>query len=164
MAAYHLKIENGRLSFQPERDYKGKILFFALLAAGIFVVTPMFDLNYNTYWGIMAIGFVSALTAVYDFIFHFNATYIFDQYTRQVYKKIPGLFTRKIMAFEDVHILHVQEDGLLHYALSHKQNKYGKSFAISQPFGTNRKSQIRQEVFETEVLKEIERMIHLSVQ
>jgi len=160
MAAYHVETGNGKLSFQPERDYKGKILFFAFLAAGIFVVTPMLHLYRDTHWGVMAIGFVSALTALYDFIFHFNVTYIFDQYTGQVYKKIPGLFTRKIMAFEDVYILHVQEDGLLHYALSHKQNKFGKSFAISQPFGSNRKSQIRQATFETEVLVEIEKIIH----
>ncbi|QNN42862.1 hypothetical protein [Pedobacter roseus] len=163
MTGYNLKIENGRLSFQPERDYKSKILFFALLAAGIFVVTPMLHLYRDTQWCVMAIGLVSAFTALYDFIFHFNVTYIFDQYMRQVYKKIPGLFTRKIMPFEDVFILHVQEDGLLHYALSHKQNKYGKSFAISQPFGTNRKSQIRQEKFETEILTEIEKIIHHSV-
>ncbi|QDW23529.1 hypothetical protein FFJ24_001270 [Pedobacter sp. KBS0701] len=163
MTGYNQKIESGRLSFQPERDYKGKILFFTFLAVGIFVVTPMLHLYHDTHWAVMAIGLVSALTALYDFIFHFNVTYIFDQYTRQVSKKIPGLFTRKIMAFEDVHILQVQEDGLLHYALSHKQNKYGKSFAISQPFGSNRKSQIRQETFETEILTEIEKIIHHSV-
>jgi len=163
MSAYNLKIENGKLSFQPERDYKGKILFFVLLAAGIFVVTPILHLYRDTKWVVMGIGFISALTAIYDFIFHFNVTYIFDQYSRQVYKKIPGLFTRKIMAFEDIYILHVQEDGLLHYALSHKQNKYGKSFAISQPFGTNRKSRARQEQFETEVLTEIEKIMHQSI-
>ncbi|WP_293785923.1 hypothetical protein [uncultured Pedobacter sp.] len=162
MAGYNLEIENGKLSFQPERDYKGKILFFTLLAVMIFVVAPMLHLYKDTYWGIMAIGFVSALTALYDFIFHFNVTYIFDQYTGQVYKKIPGLFTRKIMAFEDIYILHVQEDGLLHYALSRKENKYGKSFAISQPFGSNRKSQIRQAKFEAEILTEIEKIIHTS--
>lgn len=163
MSAYNLKIENGKLSFQPERDYRGKILFFVLLAAGIFVVTPILQLYRDTKWVVMGIGFISALTAIYDFIFHFNVTYIFDQYSRQVYKKIPGLFTRKIMAFEDIYILHVQEDGLLHYALSHKQNKYGKSFAISQPFGTNRKSRARQEQFETEVLTEIEKIMHQSI-
>lgn len=162
MPAYNVKIENGKLSFQPERDYKSKMLFFCVLAVVIFVVTPMLHLYRDTYWSVMAIGFVSVLTALYDFIFHFNVTYIFDQYTGQVYKKIPGLFTRKIMAFEDVYILHVQEDGLLHYALSHKQNKYGKSFAISQPFGSNRKSQIRQATFETEILSEIEKIIHAS--
>ncbi|MBE5318109.1 hypothetical protein IM793_02980 [Pedobacter sp. MR2016-19] len=133
MTGYNLKIESGRLSFQPERDYKGKILFFTFLAVGIFVVTPMLHLYHDTHWAVMAIGLVSALTALYDFIFHFNVTYIFDQYTRQVSKKIPGLFTRKIMAFEDVFILHVQEDGLLHYALSHKQNKYGKSSLLVNP-------------------------------
>lgn len=162
MTGYNVEIENGKLSFQPERDYKGKILFFTLLAVTIFVIAPMLHLHKDTYWGIMAIGFVSALTALYDFIFHFNVTYIFDQYTGQVYKKIPGLFTRKIMDFEDVYILHVQEDGLLHYALSHKENKYGKSFAISQPFGSNRKSQIRQANFEAEILSEIEKIIHTS--
>ncbi|WP_293305469.1 hypothetical protein [Pedobacter sp. UBA5917] len=156
MTTYNLKIEGGRLSFQPERDYKGKILFFALLAAGIFMVTPMLHLYHDTQWGVTAIGVVCAITAIYDFVFHFNITYIFDQYTEQVYRKIPGLFTRKIMAFEEVYILHVDEDGLLHYALSHKQNKYGKSYAISQPFGTSRKSQVRQEYFETEILREID--------
>ncbi|WP_293741902.1 hypothetical protein [uncultured Pedobacter sp.] len=160
MTGYNLKNESGRLSFQPERDYKGKILFFSFLAAVIFVVTPMLNLYPNTYWIVMAIGFISALTALYDFIFHFNITYIFDEYTGQVYKKIPGLLTRKIMAFEDVYILRLQEDGLLHYALSRKQNKFGKSFAISQPFGSSRKSQIRQAAFETEVLAEIEKIIH----
>lgn len=162
MTGYNLKTESGRLSFQPERDYKGKILIFAILSAVIFVVTPMLNLYLDTFWGVMAIGFVTALTALYDFIFHFNVTYIFDQYTGQVYKKIPGLLTRKIMAFEDVYILHVQEAGLLHYALSHKQNKFGKSFAISQAFGSSRKSQIRQAAFETEVLAEIEKIIHRS--
>lgn len=162
MTGYNLKTESGRLSFQPERDYKGKILFFSFLAVGIFVITPMLHLYRDTHWGVMAIGFVSALTALYDFIFHFNVTYIFDQYTGQVYKKIPGVFTRKIMAFEDVYLLHVQEDGLLHYALSHQQNKFGKSFAISQAFGSNRKSRIRQAAFETEVLAEIEKIIHLK--
>ncbi|WP_412467608.1 hypothetical protein [Pedobacter sp. KLB.chiD] len=163
MTGYNLKTESGRLSFQPERDYKGKILCFTLLAAGIFVVTPMLHLYRDTHWGIMAIGFVSALTALYDFIFHFNVTYIFDPYTGYVYKKIPGLFTRKIMAFEDVYILHIQEDGLLYYALSHKQNKFGKSFAISHTFGSNRKSQIRQATFETEILTEIKKIIHHSI-
>lgn len=162
MTGYNLKLENGRLSFQPKRDYKGKVLFFVLVAVTIFIVVPMLNLYHDTKWVVMAIGLLSAIAAIYDFIFHFNVTYIFDQYTRQVYKKIPGLFTRRIMAFEDVFILHVQEDGLLHYALSHKQNKYGKSFAISQPFGTNYKSQIRQEAFENEVLTEIEKLIQNS--
>lgn len=162
MTGYNLKLESGRLSFQPERDYKGKVLFFALVAASIFIVVPILNLYHDTKWGVMAIGLVSAITAIYDFIFHYNVTYIFDQYTRQVYRKIPGLYTRKIMFFDDMHILHVQEDGLLHYALSHKQNKYGKSFAISQPFGSNRKSQARQETFETAVLTEIEKLIQNS--
>ncbi len=64
MTGYNLKLENGRLSFQPERDYKSKILFFALLAAGIFVVTPMLHLYHDTQWCVMAIGLVSAFTAL----------------------------------------------------------------------------------------------------
>ncbi|MBT2564381.1 hypothetical protein J7E50_23475 [Pedobacter sp. ISL-68] len=157
MTAYNLKVESGKLSFQPKRDYKGKVLFFAGVAAAIFIVVPLLNLHHDTKWAVMAIGMVATITAVYDFIFHFNVTYIFDEYTRLVYRKIPGLYMRKIMGLDDIHIIHIQEDGLLHYALSHKQNKYGKSFAISQPFGTNRKSEIRQEAFENEVLTEIEK-------
>ena len=159
MATYNLKIESGQLSFQPKRDYKGKVLLLSMVAMAIFIVTPMLRLHYETQWVILTLGLVSAIAAVYDFLFHFNVTYLFDQGTREVYRKIPGLYTYVLMSFEEVYIIHVQEDGLLHYALSHKQNKFGKSYAISQPFGSNRKSRERKEMFETEVLVILEDFI-----
>ncbi|KIO75654.1 hypothetical protein TH53_19405 [Pedobacter lusitanus] len=162
MAAYNLKIENGQLSFQPKRDYLGKILFFGLIAAVIFLVTPMLSLYYQTKWGVLTIGIVSAFTAIYDFIFHFNVTYVFDQSVGYVFRKIPGLYTYKLMSFDEMYIIHTQEDGLLYYALSTKQNKFGKSYAISQPFGSNRKSIKRRELFETEVLSVLESFTRTS--
>jgi hypothetical protein len=164
MAGYNLKTENGRLSFQPKRDYKGKVILFTLVTLIIFIVTPTLNLNYETKWGIFTIGLLCGFTAAYDFLFHFNVTYIFDQTSKSIYHKIPGLYTRQIMTFEEVFILRVEEDGLLHYALSKKQNKYGKGYTISQPFGTNKKSRKRQEIFETEILSAIESFIqHLKV-
>jgi hypothetical protein len=162
MAGYNLKIEGGQLSFQPKRDYKGKVLFFVVVAMVIFSIAPMLSLHRDTLWGVLTIGLVSAFAAVYDFLFHFNVTYLFNQGTREVYRKIPGLYTYTLMSFDEVYIIHAQEDGLLYYALSHKQNKFGKSYAISQPFGSNRKSRERKEIFETEVLSVLEDFIRTS--
>lgn len=159
MAGYNLKIESKRLSFQPKRDYKWKVVFFGLVALAIFIVTPMLNLYYQTKWGVFSIGLVCGITALYDFLFHFNVTYVFDQTTRSIYRKIPGLYTRQVITFDELFILRVEEDCLLHYAMSKKQNKYGASYAISQPFGTNKSSRKRQEIFETEVLSAIERFI-----
>lgn len=160
MADYNLKIEGGRLSFQPKRDYKWKVILFTVVALITFIMIPTLNLNYETKWGIFAIGLLCGFTALYDFLFHFNLTYIFDQTTRNIYCKIPGLYTRQIITFDEAFILRIEEDCLLHYALSKKQNKYGNSYAISQSFGSNKKSRRRQETFETEVLSAIESFIH----
>jgi len=159
MANYNLKIESAQLSFQPKRDYRGKVILFTIVALIIFILTPTLNLNYETKWGIFTIGLLCGFTAAYDFLFNFNVTYIFDQTTRNIYRKIPGLYIRRVLTFEDLFILRVEEDGLLYYAISKKQNKYGNNYTISQSFGNSKSSRRKQETFETEVLSAIESFI-----
>lgn len=156
MERYNLKIMGGRLSFQPMRNYRINIIISASVAVAIFIIVPMLHLGHDSTWGWIAVGIVPALYAVYDFLFRVNVTYEFDQYAKTIYRKLPGLYTRKLMDFEDMYLLPVEADGLLHYAISHKKNKYGKSYIISHSFGSTIKGRKKQEGFETEVLAVIE--------
>ena len=156
MERYNLKIMGGRLSFQPMRNYRINIIISASIAIAIFIIVPMLNLGHDSTWGWLTVGMVPALYAVYDFLFRVNVTYEFDQYAKTVYRKFPGLFTRKLMDFEDVYLMPVELNGLLHYAISNKKNKYGKSYPIIHEFGSTKKDLKKQEEFETEVLAVIE--------
>ncbi|WPU92814.1 hypothetical protein SNE25_26165 [Mucilaginibacter sabulilitoris] len=156
MERYNLKIMGGRLSFQPMRNYRINIIISATAATAVFIIVPMLNLGHETTWGALSLGIVPALYAIYDFLFRVNVTYEFDQYAKTIYRKLPGLYTRKLMDFEDMHLLPVEADGLLHYAISHKKNKYGKSYTISHSFGSTIKGRKKQEEFETEVLAVVE--------
>ena len=156
MERYNLKIMGGRLSFQPMRNYRINIIISASVAIAVFIIVPMLKLGHDSTWGWIAVGIVPALYAIYDFLFRVNVTYEFDQYAKTIYRRFPGLYARKLMDFEDMHLLPVELNGLLHYAISHKKNKYGKSYPISHEFGSTKKDQKKLEEFETEVLAAIE--------
>ena len=162
MERYNLKIMGGRLSFQPMRNYRTNIIISASIAVVVFIVVPMLNLGHDSTWGWLTLGIVPALYAIYDFLFKVNVTYEFDQYARTIYRKFPGLFTRKLMDFEDLHLLPVEVNGMLHYAISNKKNKYGKSYPISHEFGSSKKERKKQEEFETEVLAAIETFLQLG--
>lgn len=156
MERYNLKIVGGRLSFQPMRNYRINIIISASVAIAVFIIVPMLHLGQDSTLGWLMVGMVPALYAVYDFLFRVNVTYEFDQYAKIIYRRFPGLYTRKLMDFEDMCLMPVELNGLLHYAISHKKNKYGKSYPISHEFGSTKKDQKKQEEFETEVLAAIE--------
>ncbi|WP_143059185.1 hypothetical protein [Chitinophaga arvensicola] len=101
------------------------------------------------------IGLVCAGYAVTDFLFKVNLTYIFDPVERVVYQKVPGLYTRKLMSFDEVYILPETTHGEVHYVMSNKKNKYGRNYALSNYFSLTRKGQQKQALFEDEVLEVI---------
>nr|WP_157536461.1 hypothetical protein [Mucilaginibacter sp. L294] len=162
MERYNLKIIGGRLSFQPMRNYRINIIISASVAVAVFIIVPMLNLGHDTTWGLLTVGIVPALYAIYDFLFKVNVTYEFEQYAKTIYRKLPGLYTRKLMDFEDMHLLPMELNGLLHYAISNKKNKYGKSYPISHEFGSTKKDQKKQEEFETEVLPAIHDFVYQS--
>lgn len=157
---YRLKITDSRLSIQPKRDYLVKDIVIAVVATGIFICTPLLNLYHQTTWGVLSVGFVLGCFALYDLVFNANVTYIFDSSNRNIYQKIPGLYTRKLMPFEEMHLLPVIEDGLLHYAISSKKNKYGKSYLISHPFSESEKGWKKRALYESEILFCIEKHIN----
>lgn len=159
MASYNLKAVDGKLSFQSNGVYKGKIISCVILAAAAFIIPLVWPLNYEVSRFIMCIGVICGFYAVYDFLFKVNLTYVFDERTREVYLKAPGLYSKKLMSFEEVYILQETTNNNLQYVISNKKDRFGRNYAVSDYFPDTKKGRKRQEVFETEILDAINDML-----
>lgn len=149
----------GQLKLQPNRSYKSKIIVCSLLAIAALLIPLVWPFNYQVLMLIRCIGLMCAGYAVFDFLFRVNLTYVFDTENRTVYQKVPGLYTRRLMSFDEVFILPETIYGEVHYVISNKKNKYGRNYAISDFFALTRKGKEKQELFETEVLDVITELL-----
>ena len=153
---YNLRIIDGRLSIQPKKSYKIKIIG-CLIAALVAYAAPSFiQLNTEINNVLYMLGVVFLGYACYDFLFNVNVTYVFDKMERMVYQKVPAIYTRKLMTFDEVFIIATDVTGEVYYGLSNKKNTYGKNYAISDYFPNTKKGNSRQEQYEQEVLSVIE--------
>lgn len=156
---YNRKITDGQMSFQPNKVYKVKIIICLILAVVAFILPQLWRLSYQVSMLVMCIGGICAFYAVYDFLFKLNLTFVFNQLTREVYQQVPGLYSRKLMSFEEVYFLQETDTGDLYYVISNKKNKFGKNYIISDYFPDTKKGRKRQEQFETEILEILKTMI-----
>lgn len=147
------------MSFQPNKVYKVKIIICLILAVVAFILPQLWRLSYQVSMLVMCIGGICAFYAVYDFLFKLNLTFVFNQLTREVYQQVPGLYSRKLMSFEEVYFLQETASGDLYYVISNKKNKFGKNYIISDYFPDTKKGRKRQEQFETGILEILEQMI-----
>ncbi|MET3878540.1 hypothetical protein [Chitinophaga sp. OAE865] len=156
---YNRKMIDGKVSFQPNRIYKVKIIICLILAVAAFVTLLLWKLPSGVSRLIICLGAICTFYAVYDFLFKLNLTFIFNQLTREVYQQVPGLYSRKLMSFEEVYFLQEITNGDLCYTISNKKNRFGKNYIISDYFPDTKKGRKRQEQFETEILEILEDMI-----
>lgn len=161
MPMYNLKYIDNKFSFQPNKRYRYKIMGCLALAVIAFALPQVWPLPYDVSMCISCIGGLCACYALYDFLFKVNLTYVFDRSDRQVYLKIPGLFSRKLMAFEQVCLLTESLNCDLHYVLSNKKDKYGKNYLISDAFPDTRKGNKEQAQFEAEIYTVIMELIQV---
>lgn len=152
MASDQAILTDGQFRIQPNRRYKSKIIVCTILAAAALLIPLVWPFNYQVLMLIRCIGLMCAGYAVFDFLFRVNLTYVFDTVGRTVYQQAPGLYTRRLMSFEEVFILPETIYGEVHYVISNKKNKYGRNYPISDFFALTRKGKQKQELFETEVL------------
>lgn len=151
-AGHRFLVSGSRLYLQPFGVYKYKIFFCAVLTLSAFVVAAAKLVNHDWQQVLIIVGCLSAVYAVFDVLFRINLTYIFDGERQGVYRKFPGLFTQKLMSFDEACVLPETEYGSLRYTLSRKKNKYGKSFPLSDFFSDSKKGRQRQLQFEEEIL------------
>jgi hypothetical protein len=160
MASWTFNITSEGLILKPNKGYKTRIIIFLLLAATAFSLPRFVAIGRDLYLLILCIGICCAIGALYDFLFKMHLTYVFDLSERQLFRKMPGLYTRKLMNFDDVYILLETDNGEPHYVISNKKNRYGRNYAISDYFPLTRKGTLEQEHYETEVLTVVTK--HLS--
>ncbi|ASZ09662.1 hypothetical protein KTO58_27685 [Chitinophaga pendula] len=153
---YNLIIMDGRLSLQPKKSYKNKIIGCIIGAIIAFVAPRVVDLSSDINTVLYMLGVIFMGYACYDFLFNVNLTYIFDKTQHTVYQKVPGIYTRKLMRFDEVFIIATEVTGDIYYGISNKKNKYGRNYEISDYFPDTKRGRSRQQQYEQEVLVVIE--------
>lgn len=120
----------GWLLFQ-EKLGKGALIFFQIIIASLLI----------------------HLLARLLFCIHFR--YIFDMYTRSVYRK--NLFgkRRRLMSFDEAVIFTKYESNDWHYSLGIRKKQFLKNYQISPDFSSGINSLKRSEEYEKEVLAPI---------
>lgn len=152
MASWSISMTSQGLSLRPNNRYKTKIIVCLLLAVITLSLPAFVVIGRDLYVLILSVGILCAMYALYDFLFKLNLTYVFDLAKRQLFQKVPGLYIRKLMDFDDVYILLETDNCEPHYVLSNRKDRYGKNYAISDHFSGTRKGALEQERYETEVL------------
>ncbi|MGY0040823.1 hypothetical protein [Pedobacter sp. NJ-S-72] len=153
MALYNFQISNGQLTIQPNLSYHTKIKIFLvgiLLCFGIALFSPIQnDVKPFLYM----VGTGLCCYVVYEFLFLANVTMIFDQGTRKVYKKIPGIYTKTLMDFEEIRLVNDTSYGTLTYTIGAKSTRFIKNYPISDTFSNSKKGLRKQLEFEAEILE-----------
>ncbi|KIO75135.1 hypothetical protein TH53_22205 [Pedobacter lusitanus] len=153
MALYNLEISNGQLSFQPNLSYYTKIKIFLVGIFLCFAVAPFLPIGNDVKFFLYIIGAGLCCYVVYEFMFLANVTMIFDQNTRKVYRKLPGIYTKTLMGFEEIRLVNDTSYGTLTYTIGAKSTRFIKKYPISDCFPDNKKGHRRQLEFETTILE-----------
>ncbi|SHF43483.1 hypothetical protein SAMN04488522_1021255 [Pedobacter caeni] len=140
------------MSFQPNLSMFTKIRIFLFVIFLSFAVVPFLPIGFDVKRIIYLIAAGMCCYVVYDFVFVAKVTMIFDKNTRKVYKKIPGLFTKTLMNFEEVRLVNDTSYGTLMYTIGAKTSRFVKNYPISEDFSDNKKGIKKQEEFEAVIL------------
>ena len=130
---------------------------WTILVVAITLGTVFFcDCLFETKATIIAVGTFLFLFSLYDIFLRTQHTIIFDKNQKKAYKKYAGLIKMPLFRFEDICLMNTSECAGNHYGISHRKNRYGKTYAISQDF-TDEAEMIR---FEQEILPEIDKILN----
>lgn len=152
MALYNLEYSGSRMSFQPNLEIYLKIKVFLALIFLCFAVVPFLPIGLDVKRVIYVIGGGLCCYVIYDFVFIARVTMIFDKNTRKVYKKIPGLYTKTLMDFDEVRLVNDTSYGTLMYTIGAKNTRFVKNHPISDNFSDSKKGIKKQEEFEVTIL------------
>ncbi|AOM78779.1 hypothetical protein [Pedobacter steynii] len=153
MALYNLDLSGNKMSFQPNLSLYTKIIVFLAAIFLCFAVTPFLPIGFDVKRIIYIIGAGLCCYVIYDFLFVVKVTMIFDKNTRKVYQKIPGIYTKTLMDFEEVRIVNDTSYGTLMYTIGAKNNRFVKNYPISDNFSDSKKGIRKQEEFEATILE-----------
>jgi hypothetical protein len=149
----NLKVTKDTISFQPflRSSWGGKISF--LVAIGVVVIAYIEQRSEQTIFTLYMVAVVLVLYAAYDFFIESKFIIEFSKTQQAVYKKLPGIFSRKLIALKDIdNIVPIYTNGCPQYCITHKKNIFGKCYGITEFFNATKKGVEAQEYFENNVL------------
>lgn len=153
MALYNLEYSGNSMSFQPNLSVYTKIKTFLVAIFLCFAVVPFLPIGFDVKRIVYLIGAGLCGYVIYDFVFIARVTMIFDKNTRKVYKKIPGLYTKTLMDFDEVRLVNDTSYGTLMYTIGAKTTRFVKNHPISDNFSDSKKGIKKQEEFEVTILE-----------
>ncbi|MBO9592785.1 MAG: hypothetical protein J7599_07735 [Niabella sp.] len=98
------------------------------------------------------------LHGLYDYIFRVNVRYVFDKTGNAVYKINAPFPKKRLMPLDQLVIFTSTEQCSWHYAMGARKKQFIKSYAISEAFGSGKKSERLLGAYEAEVLEPILRL------
>ncbi len=162
MHKYQLTITPNELVIRPYFGYLPKIRVFACLAVALFASPPFLQrqLTQDVSRVIYAAGGILLLYALYDYLFHASAKFLFDKRTRSIYKITGIIFRKRLMGFDEMTVLTTSEYGDREYAIGRKNRQFIKNHPISAPFGNSHKARRREAEYREHILQPILTFIH----
>lgn len=161
---YQIRETGGSISFRPFYHVRGRFKWYG---AAMVVLAGLG--YYFFHWvgdTVKVIALVAALFVVGDLVwellFRIPVKYRFDAASKAVYRSDLIATDRKLMDLGEVVFFPSSEMGSWHYALGRKKNQFVKSYAISEDFGTGKRSDEIATAYEKEILDKIYRLIERS--
>jgi hypothetical protein len=153
MYYHNLNINKDTITFQPFFRSKKAVVIYVAIAIIIAVIANVAAWKVDIRYSIYAIAAFLIVYALYIFFIESKTLIEFNKATNMVYKKIPGLFSFKLIAFQHIdNIILIYTNGNPHYNITHKENVFGKSYRITEYFNGCRESKAVQEDFEINIL------------
>lgn len=148
------------ISLQPHYHLLKGLFWFA--AAMVAIAAGLFVFHAQLGEGARVLGYALLvylfLHGLYDFIFRVNVRYEFNKTSNAVYKTNIPFPRKRLMSLDELVIFTSSDQGGWHYAMGARKKQFIKNYAISEDFGSGKKSQRLLGAYEAEVLEPILRL------
>jgi len=158
---YNIEENLNWFSFQPTKPLQK---LSQRMLAGIFaaaILLPLFRemLDEALFYALYILLAYGVAHSLYDIMITAKIRYTFDLRDNSVYRMSPFSAKKKIMKLEEAVFFVSSEMGSWHYSLGAKKSHFIKSYIISENFGSGKKSDEWQDVYEKQILTKINNMI-----
>ena len=149
----NLNITRDAITFQPFlRSKKGGLISF-LVAIVFIIIVYLAQFKEETTYSLYIFSVLLVIYGAYYYFIDSKFVIEFNKTKKAVYKKIPGLYNRKLIAFSDINnIAIIYTNGNPHYCITHRENMFGKNYAITEYFNDTNQGVAARDDFETYIL------------
>lgn len=148
-------------SLQPNQHLTKSLIWFLVIMLGTGFVLYFFYDKLGEGGRVLCAGLLLylAIHGLYDFLFKLNVRYVFDKSGNSIYRENGAWGRKRLMPLDQAVVFVSSETGVWHYSMGHKKKQFIKAYTLSEDFGSGKKSQIKQEEFEQEILLKISNLI-----